>query len=87
MPQSPLQAREEAMLRAAASALSADQIRKELSRLAQVRTGLESDLEQARKYQAALLRQVQETEGISMTEAAEIIGVSRVMAYKMLLEG
>lgn len=62
--------------------MNAEQIRKELSGLAQVRAGLEADLEQVRDDSSALLAQAHGK--ISMKEAAELLGLSRVSAYELL---
>jgi hypothetical protein len=64
--------------------VNADQIRKELSGLAQVRAGLEADLEQSRDDLAKLLRKAQGADGLSMKEAADLAGLSRVSAYELL---
>ena len=71
-------------LRAPAPSMNADQIRKELSGLAQVRAGLDADLEQSRSDLAKLLRRAQDADGLSMKEAAELAGLSRVSAYELL---
>lgn len=63
--------------------VNADQIRKELSGLAQVRAGLEADLQQARDDSAGLLEKALDT-GITVSEAAKLLGLSRVSAYKLL---
>lgn len=64
--------------------MNPDQIRKELQGLAQVRAGLEADLERSRDDLAKLLREAQATDGLSMKEAAELAGLSRVSAYELL---
>jgi transcriptional regulator of acetoin/glycerol metabolism len=63
--------------------MNADQIRKELSGLAQVRAGLEADLDQARDDSASLLLNARKA-GVNMSEAAELLGLSRVSAYELL---
>ncbi|HET7455377.1 MAG TPA: hypothetical protein VFJ76_07650 [Solirubrobacterales bacterium] len=62
--------------------MNSDQIRKELSGLAQVRAGLEAELEQVRDDSAALLSQAHGK--IPMKEAAELLGLSRFSAYELL---
>ena len=63
--------------------MKADLIRKELSGLAQVRAGLEADLDRVRDDSASLLRQARKA-GINMTEAAKLLGLSRFSAYELL---
>jgi len=63
---------------------TADQIRAGLAESVQAKRRAEEEKERADAEIARWLRSVSETEGITMTEAAEIVGVSRVMAYKML---
>jgi hypothetical protein len=63
--------------------VNADQIRSELQGLAQVRAGLEADLSQARDDSAGLLGKALDA-GITMSEAARLLGVSRVSAYELL---
>jgi len=63
--------------------VNAEQVRKELSRLAQVRAGLEADLDRARDDSASLLRQARKA-GVPMSQAARLLGLSRVSAYELL---
>ena len=63
---------------------SADVIRAGLAESVRAKRQAEEEKERADAEIARWLRSVSETEGITMTEAAELIGVSRVMAYKMM---
>lgn len=63
--------------------MNADQIRKELSGLAQVRAGLEADLDQVRDDSASLLFDARKA-GVTMSEAAKLLGLSRFSAYELL---
>lgn len=64
--------------------MNADAIRAGLAESVQAKRRAEGERERADAEIARWLRSASETDGISMTEAAAIIGVSRVMAYKML---
>jgi hypothetical protein len=63
---------------------NADEIRAGLIQAAKRREAADRERERATAELVALLRAVHDAEGITMSEAAELIGVSRVMAYKML---
>jgi predicted transcriptional regulator len=60
------------------------ELRRKLQAARNKRQALELERSQHNADVAALLSWVAETDGITMTEAADILGVSRVMAYKML---
>lgn len=64
--------------------MNADQIRKELRRLAQVRASLEADLEKVRDDQAAAVKAANDCEGITMSEAIKLSGLSRPSVYELL---
>jgi len=64
--------------------MTAAELRRKLQRARNKREAMELERAEHNADLATLLRWVQKTDGISMSEAAEIIGVSRVMAYKML---
>jgi hypothetical protein len=64
--------------------MNADQIRKELQGLAQVRAGLEADLAQCRVDLAKAVKAADSCPEISMSEAARLAGLSRVTAYELL---
>jgi hypothetical protein len=62
---------------------SADKLRAGLTKAAKERREADETRERATAELVKLLRQVPDVDGISMTEAAELIGVSRVMAHRM----
>lgn len=64
--------------------MNPDQIRKELQGLAQVRAGLEADLAKVRADQAAAVRAANDCEGITMSEAIKLSGLSRPTVYELL---
>jgi hypothetical protein len=64
--------------------MNADQIRKELSGLAQVRAGLEADLARVRADIAKVVKAADASEEITMTEAARLADLSRVTVYELL---
>lgn len=64
--------------------MNADQIRKELVGLKDIRRKLESELAQVRADQAKLVKAADKAPEISMSEAADLAGVSRVTAYDWL---
>lgn len=66
--------------------MNADQIRKELSRLAQARAGLESEVAKMHRDSAAALRKAAESDEVTMSEAAQLLGLSRQRAYKLMRE-
>jgi transcriptional regulator of acetoin/glycerol metabolism len=66
--------------------MNADQIREELQGLAQVRAGLEADLAKLHADSAAALRKASESEDLTMSEAAELLGLSRQRTYKLMRE-
>ena len=61
-----------------------DDIRAGLSKAARDRQKADEAKERATAELRDWLRQVPDAEGLSMREAAELLGVSRVMAYRML---
>jgi hypothetical protein len=66
--------------------VNADQIRRELQGLAQVRAGLEADLAKLHTDSAAALRKASESDEVTMGEAAELLGLSRQRAYALMRE-
>jgi hypothetical protein len=67
--------------------MDAERLRKGLERAAERRAKADRLKADATAEAAALLRQVADTEGISMIEAAQQLGVTRAMAYKLLEAG
>jgi hypothetical protein len=64
--------------------MRAEQIRKELVGLKDIRRKLESELAQVRDDQAKLVKAADKSPEILMSEAAGLAGVSRVTAYDWL---
>jgi hypothetical protein len=64
--------------------MDAQELRGALEKKADDRMTADWHKEKATKEAAELMALIPETDGITMTEAAQILGISRPMAYKIL---
>lgn len=62
----------------------ADAVRQELEERATRREGAKHELQDTTAHLAAFIREIQQSKAITMSEAAKIVGVSRVQLYNML---
>jgi ABC-type sugar transport system substrate-binding protein len=60
------------------------ELRAELKKKADDRATADWHKEKATQEAAALMAEIQKTDGITMTDAAAILGISRPMAYRIL---
>jgi hypothetical protein len=60
------------------------ELKADLENKARDRSNADRHKRKATEEAAGLMRLIPQTEGVTMGDAAEILGVSRVMAYKML---